>query len=104
MDNHEFFALCQLNPEWHIERTSEGDLVIMAPTGGWTSSRNFTLQTKMEEYIANGAGLGWLINPQERKVYVYRPQIEVRCLEDATTVSGEPLLPGFTLEVQRLWS
>jgi Uma2 family endonuclease len=179
LNEHEFFEFCQLNPEWRIERTSEGDLVIMAPTGGWTGSRNFTLiglfsrwveedgtgigfdsstgftlpngakrspdlawvkrerwealrenereefpplcpdfvvelrsrsdalaslQTKMEEYIENGAQLGWLIDPQERKVYVYRSSAEVRCLENPQAVSGEPVLSGFILEVQRLWS
>ena len=34
MSDHEFFMLCQLNPDWHIERTSTGDLIIMPPTGG----------------------------------------------------------------------
>ena len=63
-----------------------------------------TLQTKMQEYVANGAQLGWLIDPQEKKVYIYRPHAEVDCLENPLTISGEPLLPGFTLNVQRLWS
>jgi Uma2 family endonuclease len=179
MSDHEFFAFCQLNPEWRMERTSAGDLVIMPPTGGWTGTRNFTLiglfsrwveadgtglgfdsstgftlpngakrspdlawvtrarwealtaeeqeefpplcpdfvvelrsrsddlatlQAKMQEYIANGAQLGWLIDPQEKKVYIYRPHDAVCCLENPMTVSGEPLLPGFTCNVQRLWS
>ena len=58
----------------------------------------------MQEYMANGAQLGWLIDPQEKKVYIYRPHAEVGCLENPTTVLGEPLLPGFTFNVQRLWS
>jgi len=36
MSDHEFFEFCQLNPDWRIERTSAGDLIIMPPTGGWT--------------------------------------------------------------------
>ena len=162
-----------------MERTSEGDLVIIPPTGGWTGTRNFTLiglfsqwvdadgtglgfdsstgftlpngakrspdlawvtrphwealtaeeqeefpplcpdfvveprsrsdnlatlQAKMQEYMANGAQLGWLIDPQEKKVYIYCPHDAVCCLENPMTVSGEPLLPGFTCNVQRLWS
>ena len=58
---------------------------------------------KMEEYIANGASLGWLIDPSTRRVYVYRPNEEVVVLENPETVSGEPLLPGFTLNVCKLW-
>jgi Uma2 family endonuclease len=58
---------------------------------------------KMEEYIANGASLGWLIDPSTRRVYVYRPDDEVVVLENPETVLGEPLLPGFTLNVTELW-
>jgi Uma2 family endonuclease len=179
MSDHEFFEFCQLNPDWRIERTSAGDLIIMPPTGGWTGMRNFTLiglfsqwaeadgtgigfdsstgfalsngakrspdvawikrsrwdtlsedekeefvplcpdfvvelrsrsddvgalQAKMQEYIANGAELGWLIDPYEKKVYVYRPHADAECLDNPTTISGEPVLPGFTLDRQRLWS
>lgn len=62
-----------------------------------------TLKKKMQEYIENGAQLGWLIDPFEKKVYVYRPQSAVECLDDPQAVSGDPLLPGFTLDVQSLW-
>jgi Uma2 family endonuclease len=58
---------------------------------------------KMEEYIANGASLGWLIDPFERRVYIYRPDEEVIVLENPETVSGEPLLSGFKLKVSELW-
>jgi Uma2 family endonuclease len=57
----------------------------------------------MEEYMANGTSLGWLIDPSTRRVYVYRPDEEVEVLENPETVSGEPLLPGFTLNVTELW-
>jgi Uma2 family endonuclease len=178
MSAHEFFEVCQLNRDWRIERTSEGDLIIMPPTGGKTGKRNFTLnglffswveedgtgigfdsstgfilpnnakrspdlawvkrsrweqltreeqeefpplcpdfvvelrsqsdalaplQEKMREYIANGALLGWLLDPLERKVYVYRPASEVVCLEKARTISGEPELPGLVLDLERIW-
>ena len=176
--DEDFFEFCQSNPEWRIERTSEGDLIIMPPTGGDTGKRNFnlivafgnwaradgtgvsfdsstvfalpngakrspdlawiklprwdaltdeerrgfpplcpdfvielrshtdslsTLQEKMQEYIANGAQLGWLIDPVEKKVYVYSPQAEVECLSDPVTVSGEPLLRGFVLDLAEIW-
>jgi Uma2 family endonuclease len=57
----------------------------------------------MEEYIANGAELGWLIDPLERKVHIYRPGLASEILNDPETVSGEPLLKDFVLEVRSLW-
>lgn len=62
------------------------------------------LRAKMEEYIENGAALGWLIDPLERKVYVYRPNAEVEILENPETVSGEPLLKDFALKLAKIWS
>lgn len=62
------------------------------------------LHTKLEEYIANGSQLGWLIDPFEKRIYVYRPRLDVEVLENPETVSGEPLLKGFVLNVQSLWS
>jgi len=174
----EFAELCQLNPELQFERTSEGELVIMAPTGGKTGRRNAkltvafgvwaekdgtgqvfdsstlftlpntakrspdvawvrnerwnalspeeqdefpplcpdfvvelrsrtdslrTLEEKMEEYMSNGAELGWLLDPSERRVHIYRAGAEPEVLEDPQEVSGEPLLKGFVLDVQALW-
>jgi Uma2 family endonuclease len=61
------------------------------------------LLSKMEEYIDNGVSLAWLIDPSTRRVYVYRPNEETVVLENPETVSGEPLLPGFTLNVTELW-
>src|SRR5205085_11484093 len=51
------------------------------------------LESKMEEYIQNGARLGWLIDPDRRRVYVYRPNCEIEVLKNPSTVSGEPELP-----------
>lgn len=67
------------------------------------SDRLPVLLDKMSEYIANGATLGWLIDPSTRRVYVYRPNEEVVVLENPDSVSGEPLLPGFMLNVTELW-
>jgi Uma2 family endonuclease len=178
LSEDEFYEFCRLNDEQPIELTSEGDLLIMSPTGGKTGIRNFNLlgqfgswvkqdgtgqgfdsstlftlpnrakrspdfawvrnerwqalteeqqekfpplcpdfvvelrsptdslkflRRKLEEYLANGAQLGWLIDPFERKVYVYRPQAAVEVLAEPQTVSGEPLLRGFTLNLQEIW-
>lgn len=178
LSEEEFYEFCRLNDELQIELTSEGDLIIMPPTGGKTGNRNFkligsfavwsekdgtgqgfdsstvftlpngakrspdlawvrnerwdaltdaeqerfpplcpdfvvelrsptdtlrSLKAKMEEYIANGAQLGWLIDPFAKKIYVYRPQSAVEILDNPQTVSGEPLLKGMILDVQLLW-
>jgi Uma2 family endonuclease len=179
VSEQQFFELCQLNRDLRIERTSQGDLVIMPPTGGETGRMNFELtalfgrwvhadgsgvgfdsstgftlrnganrspdlawvkrqrwealtqeqrrgfaplcpdfvlelrspsdslayvQAKMREYLDNGAQLGWLIDPIEKKVYVYRPQAPVECLDDPPTLSGDPVLPGFVIDLRRVWN
>jgi Uma2 family endonuclease len=179
MSDEQFFELCHLNRDLRLERTSQGDLVIMPPTGGETGRANFkltglfghwvhsegsgvgfgsstgftlpngatrspdlawvkrerwealttqqrqqfpplcpdfvlelrspsdalaTVQAKMQEYLDNGAQLGWLIDPIEEKVYIYRPQTPVECLDNPKIISGEPVLPGFVLELGRVWN
>jgi Uma2 family endonuclease len=178
MTDDEFFDLCQANPDWRIERTAEGKLILMPPAGGETGIQNSQLnrllgnwaeadgtgvvfdsstgfilpngakrspdaswvlrshwdaltpeqrkkfpplcpdfvvelrsptdtleplQEKMAEYLANGARLGWLLDPKERKVYVYRPDAEVVCLENPSQLTGDPVLPGFVLDLTRVW-
>jgi Uma2 family endonuclease len=61
------------------------------------------LQDKMQEYIANGASLGWLIDRKKRKVYIYRPNQEPEILENPETVSGDPEIPGFVLRMAKIW-
>lgn len=61
------------------------------------------LKAKMEEYIENGAQLGWLIDPIERKVHVYRPEQAAAILTNPQTVDGEPVLPDFVLQMSAIW-
>ena len=67
------------------------------------SDRLSTLQAKMREYIDNGARLGWLIDPIERRAYVYRPGAAVEVLDSPQTLSGDPELAGFTLDMGAIW-
>jgi Uma2 family endonuclease len=60
-------------------------------------------QEKMQEYLENGAKLGWLLDPQQRKVHVYKPGEPVRVLNDPDSVSAEPVLPGFVLDLKPIW-
>ena len=67
-----------------------------------TSDNLAPLQTKMRLYLENGALLGWLIDPANRRVYVYRTgQDEPERLDDPATLSGEDVMPGFVFDVAR---
>jgi Uma2 family endonuclease len=178
LTDDQYFALCQINSELRLERTAEGDLIIMPLTGAETGNRNseisrqlgnwakadgcgapfdsstgfklpngadrspdaaWVLRTrlaeltteqkrkflplapdfaielksptdrladqlaKMEEYQECGVRLGWLINPETRRVHIYRTGKEVETLEDPLEVSGEPELPGFVLDLREIW-
>jgi Uma2 family endonuclease len=58
-----------------------------------------TLREKMQEYMASGVRLGWLINPKDQQVEIYRPGQEVEVRSLPTHLSGESVLPDFILEV-----
>ena len=70
-----------------------------------SSDRLSVLRRKMEEYIENGARLGWLIDPLDPlcRVYVYRPNVSAEVLDRPETLSGEPELPGFKLDLKLVW-
>jgi Uma2 family endonuclease len=82
-----FLPLC---PDFVIELRSPSD-------------RLSDLKKKMEAYVANGTELGWLINPKRHEVFVYRPNQSVLHLKNPDTISGDPLLPGFILDLRQIW-
>ncbi|NMF85407.1 Uma2 family endonuclease [Nodosilinea sp. P-1105] len=167
-----FYQLCQANPDIKFERSAQGELIIMAPTGGESGRRNADitielglwnrqtqlgyvfdsstcfklpngaerspdaawieasrwqalspedrekfppiapdfvielrslsdslarLQAKMAEYRDNGVRLGWLINPQDQQVEIYRPGQDVEILNAPAELRGDPVLLGFSL-------
>jgi len=59
-------------------------------------------QEKMPEYMENGCRLGWLINRKKREVEIYRPGQDVEVLQSPLTLSGENVLPGFVLNLQKI--
>ena len=61
------------------------------------------LQEKMEEWIANGASMAWMLDQLRRRVYIYRPNQPLETIEDPETVAGDPLLPGFILDLREIW-
>ena len=86
-DKNRFIPLC---PDFVVELRS-------------TTDRLSVVQAKMAEYIANGARLGWLIDPIARRVYVYRPNAPVEVLDDPDTLSAEPEIAGFALNLAPIW-
>jgi Uma2 family endonuclease len=178
MTQEQFFDFCQQNAEMRFERTAQGDLIIMAPSGGeagfqdaevcrqlgnwaralgqgkvtgssggfilpnsanrapdasWISPEQLAaispeqrkkflpicpfflievkspsdtlkkLQEKMDEYIANGCKLAWLVDPEQQRVHIYRPGQPVQVLDQPAKVSGDPELPGFVLDLDPVW-
>lgn len=57
------------------------------------------LQEKIQEYLESGLQLGWLINPQQQQVEIYRPNQAVEIFSLPTILSGENILPEFTLNL-----
>ena len=86
-EKRKFPPLC---PDFVVELRSESDSLTK-------------LRAKMQEYIDNGASLGWLINPKAQEIAIYRPGQEVEILHNPETVSGENLLPGFVLDVKPIF-
>jgi Uma2 family endonuclease len=86
-EREKFLPLC---PDFVIELRSPTDTLK-------------TLQEKMLEYIDNGTRLGWLINPQDRQVEIYRVGQDKEVLDNPVMLSGENVLPGFVLNLQTIW-
>ncbi len=61
------------------------------------------LRDKMQEYLDNGAKLGRLIDPEQKRVYVYRPRSEAEELHNPEKIPGDPILSGFTLDLREIW-
>ena len=78
-----------LAPDFAIEIRSKTDSLAL-------------LQTKMQEYIANGVKLGWLIDRQNQQAFVYRSDLSITQYPATAILSGEDIVPGFTLPLKSL--
>ena len=82
-----FIPLC---PDFAVEMRSETDSLL-------------ELQDKMIEYRDNGVTLGILIDPQSKKVFLYRPNQELETLENPTSISCDPEMPGLSFPINIFW-
>jgi len=70
----------------------------------WSETDNLeTLRAKMQEYLENGVRLAWLINPSDRQVEIYRQEQAIEIVKLPSILSGEPVLPGFELDLSRIF-
>jgi Uma2 family endonuclease len=83
-----FLPLC---PDFAIE--------LLSPTDSWSKGL-----AKMQEYQDNGCRLGWLIDPESKRVAIYRLDKPVEILEAPASLSGEDVLLGFVLSLENIWS
>lgn len=90
LSSEEMRGYIPLAPDFVIELLSPTDTIA-------------ALQAKMEEYLTNGTRLGWLIDPLQARLFVYRSDESVVELLQPVNVSGDPLLPGFTLDLTKVW-
>ena len=79
-----------LAPDFVLELMSPNDYLI-------------NTQVKMKEYLDNGVKLGWLINPEAKQVEIYRLGQDVESLNSPQSLSGEDILPGFTLDLANIF-
>ena len=56
----------------------------------------------MEEYRANGARLGWLLDPIANRVTIYRPGEPVQEIDTPAIIGGDPVLPGFSFDFREI--
>lgn len=178
VSDDELFELCRRNRELRVERTAEGEIIIMPPTGSETGRRGFELtvqfgdwvrrdgrgvgfdssagfllpngaerspdlawiersrwaqippeqqrrfapicpdfvvellsprddvgeiQATLREYIACGARLGWLIDPDRRRLEVYRPGRPPEMVENPATIAGDPEMSGLVIDLTRIF-
>ncbi|WOB69909.1 Uma2 family endonuclease [Microcystis aeruginosa] len=79
-----------LSPDFVIELMSSSDSLE-------------TARKKMQEYLDNGTRLGWLINRKTREVEIYRQGQTVEILTNPESLSGESILPEFSLNLTLIW-
>jgi Uma2 family endonuclease len=80
----------RLAPAFVIELRSESD-------------RLAALAEKMKAWMANGAGVGWLVDPYAREVHIYEAGVDAPRIENGTHAAGTGPVEGFVLDLAEVW-
>lgn len=83
-------SFAPIDPDFVIELLSPTDNLL-------------TTQQKMSEYMDCGVKLGWLINPDEKQVEIYRLDRDKEILDNPSSLSGEDILPGLTIDLSEIF-
>ncbi len=84
-------AIAPLCPDFVIELRSKTDRLVV-------------LKKKMDEYLANGAQLGWLVDPLLRQVHLYEQGQSARLLDQPASVLGTGCVAGFELDLKEIFA
>ena len=110
MSDEQFAECCSEHADLNFEMTAEGDLVVMLPACSITGVRSAMIggqlrvvRNKMREYLENGAQLGWLIDPENRSVEIYRLEKPVETSSGIDRIEGDSPLAGFVRELPQIW-
>ena len=86
LSNEQKRSFAPIDPDFVIE--------LLSPTDELAK-----IQQKMEEYLSCGVKLGWLINPERKKVEIYRRSEAKEVLNNPISLSGENIMPGLTVDL-----
>jgi len=92
-------SLSQQQRETFIPLCPDFVIELLSPTDNLKAT-----QAKLQEYIDNSCQLAWLINQKQKTVEIYRPHQEVEVLNQPSSLSGENILPNFTLDLNQILS
>jgi Uma2 family endonuclease len=85
-------------PEGYVEIPPDLAVEVVSPSDHYSR-----VQNKVRHYLSRGVRMVWVVDPEDRSVTVYRPPLQATILEEAATLSGEDILPGFSCRVGDLF-
>jgi Uma2 family endonuclease len=85
-------------PDGYIEVAPDLVVEVVSPSDHYSR-----VQTKVKHYLSHGVRMVWVVDPEERSVTVYRSRQQALILEEADTLGGEDVVPGFACRVGELF-
>ena len=85
-------------PDGYIEVPPDLVVEVVSPNDHYSR-----VQTKVKHYLSHGVRMVWVVDPEDRSVMAYRSRQQALILEEADTLSGEDVVPGFACRVAELF-